>query len=149
VSRIQSPVVTSIAAGFSHIIAIKNDGTVWVCGNNFSGQLGLGDYSSRNVLTQAPIYNADEVFSGDAATIIKLKDGTAWGTGNQYGQLGLGHKRGIANFSRVPFFDDATQIAITFGEVFALMPNGTVWGAGRNWGNILAQTDADMRTSFV
>ena len=149
VSHIQLPVITSIAAGFSHVVAIKNDGTVWVCGNNFSGQLGLGDYSSRNVFTQAPIYNAEQVFSGDAATIIKLKDGTAWGAGNQYGQLGLGHKYGIANFTRVPFFDDVTQIAITFGEVFVIKPNGTVWGAGRNFGSILAQADADLHDSFV
>ncbi len=149
VSRVQFPIIKSIAAGFSHIVAIKNDGTVWVCGNNFSGQLGLGDYSSRNVFTQVPIYDAEQVFTGDAATIIKLKNGTAWGAGNQYGQLGLGHKYGIANFSRVPFLDDATQMAITFSEVFVLKPNGTVWGAGRNWGNILVQADADSRASFV
>jgi alpha-tubulin suppressor-like RCC1 family protein len=149
VSLIQSPVIKSIAAGFSHIIAVKNDGTVWTCGNNYSGQLGLGDYSSRNLFTQVPIYDADQVFTGDAATIIKLKDGTAWGAGNQYGQLGLGHKHGIANFNRTPFLDDATQIAITFSEVFVLKPNGTVWGAGKNWGGILAQDDADLHTSFV
>jgi alpha-tubulin suppressor-like RCC1 family protein len=149
VSPVQSPVIKSIAAGFSHVVAIKNDGTVWVCGNNFSGQLGLGDYSSRNVFTQVPIYDADQVFTGDAATVIKLKDGTAWGAGNQYGQLGLGHKHGVATFIRVPFFDDVTQIAITFSEVFVLKPGGTVWGAGRNWGNILVQDDADLRVSFV
>jgi alpha-tubulin suppressor-like RCC1 family protein len=149
VSSIQSPVIKSIAAGFSHIIALKNDGTVWACGNNYSGQLGLGDYSSRNLFTQLPIYDADQVFTGDAATIIKLKDGTAWGAGNQYGQLGLGNKNSIAIFTRVPFLDDAKQIAITFSEVFALKSNGTVWGAGRNWGSILAQEDADLRVSFV
>ncbi len=149
VSRIQSPVITTIAAGFSHIMAIKNDGTVWVCGNNFSGQLGLGDYSSRNVFTQVPIFDAEQVFTGDAATVIKLKDGTAWAAGNQYGQLGFGHRKSIATFTRHPFLDDATQIAITFGEVFVLKPNGTVWGAGRNFGSILAQGDADPRASFV
>jgi alpha-tubulin suppressor-like RCC1 family protein len=149
VSRVQYPVIKSIAAGFSHIIAIKNDGTVWVCGNNFSGQLGLGDYSSRNVFTQVPFYEAEQVITGDAATFIRMKDGAMWGAGNQYGQLGLGHRRGIANFSRVPFLDDATEIAITFGEVFVLKPNGSVYGAGRNFGNILAQADADPRASFV
>ena len=146
---IQFPVIKTIAAGYSHVVAIKNDGTVWVCGNNFSGQLGLGDYSSRNVFTQVPIYDAEQVFTGDAATVIKLKDGTAWGAGNQYGQLGLGHRKSIATFTRLPFLDDATQIAITFGEVFVLKPDGTVWGAGRNFGNILAQADADLRASFV
>jgi alpha-tubulin suppressor-like RCC1 family protein len=149
VSQIQSPIIKSIAAGFSHIVALKNDGTVWVCGNNFSGQLGLGDYSSRNVFSQAPVYNVDQIFTGDAATVIKLKDGTAWGAGNQYGQLGLGHRHSVPSFTRVPFFDNATQFAITFGEIFVLKPDGTVWGAGRNFGSILAQADGDLRLSFV
>jgi len=149
VSTIQSPVITRISSGSSHVFAIKNDGTVWVCGNNYSGQLGLGDYSSRNTFTQAPIYDADQVFTGEAATIIKLKDGTAWGTGNQYGQLGLGNKNGIASFTRVPMYDNVSQIGITFSEVFILKNDGTVWGAGRNFANILVQGDYDLRASFV
>jgi alpha-tubulin suppressor-like RCC1 family protein len=149
VSRVQSPMIKTIAAGFSHIFALKNDGTVWVCGNNYSGQLGLGDFSSRNAFTQVPVYDVAQVFTGDAATIIKLKDGTAWGTGNQFGQLGLGNRNGIASFTRLPFFDNVNQIAITFGEVFALKPDGTVWGAGRNLGKILLQGDGDLRATFV
>ena len=149
VSTVQNPVIKSVASGFAHIIAIKTDGTVWACGSNSSGQLGLGDYSNRNKLTQVPVYNAEQAFTGDAATIIKLKDGSAWGVGNEYGQLGLGNKNPIARLTRVPYFDNVTQIAITFGEVFVVKPDGTVWGAGRNWEKILAQPDADLHASFV
>ena len=35
---------------FSFII--KNDGSLWACGSNSYGQLGLGDKSDRNVFTQ-------------------------------------------------------------------------------------------------
>ena len=149
VSQIQNPVITSIAAGFDNIMALKNDGTVWVCGSNESGQLGLGDYSGRIRFTQVPVYNAEKIYTGSAATIIKLKDGTAWGAGNQYGQLGIGNKNPIATLTRVPFLDDAKDIGITFYEVIALKADGTVWGAGRNWTRILAQGDAEMRTTFV
>ena len=149
VSPVQSPVITAIAAGYNHVMALKNDGTVWVCGGNSSGQLGLGDYSSRNTLTQVPVYNAAEIFTGEAASIIRLKDGTAWGAGNQYGQLGIGNKNPIATLTRVPFLDDATQIAITFDEVIALKADGSVWGAGRNRYKILAQGDAELRATFV
>ena len=149
VSPVQFPTIKTIAAGFGHIMALKTDGTLWVCGDNSSSQLGLGDYSGRNRLTQAPVYDVDQIFTGDASSIIKLKDGTAWGTGNQFGQLGLGHKNSVVNFTRVPFLDDATQIAITFGEVLALKPDGTVWGAGRNMFKTLAQGDNELRATFV
>lgn len=149
VSPVQFPIVKEIAAGFNHVMALKTDGTVWVCGDNSSGQLGLGDFSSRNKFTQVPVYDAAQIFTGDAASVIKLKDGTAWGTGNQYGQLGLGHKNIIASFTRAPFFDDAIQLAITFGEVFVVKPDGSVWGAGRNFNQLLAQGDYDLRASFV
>jgi hypothetical protein len=149
VSPVQSPAVKTIAAGFSHVLVLKTDGTVWAVGNNGSSQLGLGDYSSRNRLTQVPVYDVEQIFTGDAASVIKLKDGTVWGAGNQYGQLGLGHKNSVVNFTRVPFLDDATQFAITFGELIVLKADGTVWGAGRNLYRTLAQGDNEPRSVFV
>ncbi|AEW00023.1 hypothetical protein A4D02_29200 [Niastella koreensis] len=149
VNPVQSPVVTAIAGGFSHILALKNDGTLWACGSNDNGELGLGDYSSRNKLTQVPIYDVAKIYTGDAATVIKLKDGTAWGSGNGYGQLGVGNKNATVTFIRSPFMDDAVQVAITSYEVFVLKPDGTVWGSGRNYNYQLAQGDNDLRATFV
>lgn len=40
------------AAGSGTTIVVKNDGTVWTCGFNGYGQLGLNDTTNRNVLTQ-------------------------------------------------------------------------------------------------
>ncbi|HEX6180416.1 MAG TPA: hypothetical protein VFZ47_04175, partial [Chitinophagaceae bacterium] len=100
-------------------------------------------------MTQVPVYNAAEIFTGEAASIIRLKDGTTWGAGNQYGQLGIGHKNPIATLTRVPFLDDAKQIAILYDEVIALKADGSVWGAGRNLFKILAQGDAELRATFV
>ncbi|MCU7547893.1 hypothetical protein OCK74_02150 [Chitinophagaceae bacterium LB-8] len=149
VSAVQAPVFTSIVSGYSHVMGLKNDGTVWVCGNNFSGQLGLGDFSSRNRLSQVPVYDAVQLFSGEVASVIKLKDGTAWAAGNQYGQLGIGNRNGTPIMTRVPFMDNAVNIEVTFGEVFILKPDGTVWGSGRNFGNVFLLPAQDMQSSFV
>ncbi len=149
VSTIQNPVAQAIAAGSSHVLALKNDGTLWASGDNSYGQLGMGDFSSRNTMTQVPVYDVARLFTGDCGTVVILKDGTAWGTGNQFGQLGLGNNNPVVGFTRQAFFDDAVQIAITFGEMFVLKPDGTLWGAGGNNYRLLAQGDQIARSSFV
>ena len=37
--------ITAIAAGYSHILALSDDGTVWVWGNNRNGEIGNGGTS--------------------------------------------------------------------------------------------------------
>ena len=36
----------------NHSLILKNDGTLWGCGQNSYGQLGLGDNTDRNTFTQ-------------------------------------------------------------------------------------------------
>jgi alpha-tubulin suppressor-like RCC1 family protein len=149
VSAIQHPVVLAMAAGSSHLLVLKNDGTLWASGDNSNGQLGMGDLSSRNIMTQVPVYDVARLYTGDCGTVVMLKDGTAWATGNQYGQLGIGNQNSVVSFTRQPFFDDAVQIAITYGEMIVLKPDGTLWGAGENDYQVLGQGDRYPRTSFV
>jgi alpha-tubulin suppressor-like RCC1 family protein len=44
-----------IATGDGHSIAIKTDGSVWSCGNNGNGQLGLGNLTNRTTYAQVTI----------------------------------------------------------------------------------------------
>lgn len=41
--------VADIAMGSEHVIALKNDGTVWSFGSNEDGQLGIEDYRSESL----------------------------------------------------------------------------------------------------
>lgn len=45
--------MVGVAAGYSHTVFIKSDGSLWGMGDNLSGQLGLGE--KRETLTIAPI----------------------------------------------------------------------------------------------
>ena len=61
-----------------HTLILKNDGTLWGCGGNDNGQLGLGDTTNRNTFAQIAT-NADNIKSlpnqyEDIPTIIKVYD---------------------------------------------------------------------------
>ena len=46
--------------GFSdHSLILKNDGTLWGCGNNYEGQLGLGDTNKKTTFAQKTIKAED------------------------------------------------------------------------------------------
>ena len=58
-----------------HSLILKNDGTLWGCGYNPDGELGLGDTNHRNTFTQVTT-NADnikEIYCGDYHTLILKK----------------------------------------------------------------------------
>ena len=77
----------------NHSLILKNDGTLWGCGNNYYGNLGLGDTTNRATFTQITTNtdNIKEIYCGYSHTLMLKNDGTLWGTGDNYsGQLGLG-----------------------------------------------------------
>ena len=41
-----------VSAGYAHVLAIKEDGTLWARGDNYYGQLGLGDTTDRSQFEQ-------------------------------------------------------------------------------------------------
>ena len=62
--------IKSVYCGGYHTLILKNDGTLWGCGNNVYGQLGLGDTTDRNTFTQITT-NADnikEIYCGGCYT---------------------------------------------------------------------------------
>lgn len=76
----------------NHTAAIKNDGTLWMWGLNFAGQLGDGtiDNKSSPVQTTAAGTNWFRLATGPGYQTVAIKnDGTLWAWGDDaYGQLG-------------------------------------------------------------
>lgn len=89
--------VQSISAGWNHSLAIKNDGTMLIWGNNGDGQLGNGLTSARAhpmIMTDKqgrPLTGIIMAVGGKDHTAILKTDGTvqSWGD-NSFGQLGDG-----------------------------------------------------------
>ncbi len=87
--------VVQVSSSANHVLALREDGTVWAWGSNSSGQLG----DSTNVNRTAPVQvvglgGVVEVAAGNSHSLARKTDGTVWAWGsNLSGELGDGTLR--------------------------------------------------------
>jgi len=124
-----------IAAGGSHSLALKSDGTVWAWGYNGYGQLGDGTTDNRRTPVQVSNLTGVVAIAAGCSYSLALKsDGTvrAWGR-NDYGQLGDGTGNDIRSTPvQVSNLTDVVAIAAGNYHSLALKSDGTVWAWGQN-----------------
>ena len=151
--------VKQIACGGLHTFILKNDGSLWSCGNNSSGRLGLGTSgSSANKTTFTKVttnINNDvkQISCGGDHTFILKNDGSVWSCGyNYWGQLGLGNDDNKSTFTQVTTnISDVKQIACGGNHTFILKNDGSIWACGYNAaGNLgLGSDDTEDHVTFV
>jgi alpha-tubulin suppressor-like RCC1 family protein len=136
--------VKAVAAGQSHSVALKSDGTVWSWGYNYAGQLGDGTTENSNRAVQVTessstkLTKATAVAAGDYFTVVLKEDGTVWSCGqNSNGQLGNGTTTSSNRAVRATIVGGApltevTAVAAGQQHSVALKSDGTVWSWGRN-----------------
>ena len=141
-----------VSAGAFHSGAIKTDGTLWMWGNNGSGQLGTGD-STRYlspVQTISSGTNWKQVACGYSTLAIKT-DGTLWGWGyNGFGQLGTDNR--TDRNSPVQTISGGTnwkQVSAGYYSSGAIKTDGTLWMWGYNNYGHLGTNDTTDRSSPV
>ena len=136
--------VKQVVCGGYHTFILKNNGSLWGCGYNNNGQLGLGDTSSRNRFTQVT-NDVKQVACGDIHTIIVKTDGSAWACGsNQRGQLGLGFSGAYTTITQIT--NDVKQAVCGHNYTFILKNGGSVWACGSNDSGHLGLGDTSSRT---
>ena len=147
--------VKQIACGFNQTFIIKNDGSVWSCGLNEQGQLGLNDKTNRKTFTQVTTNINNDVKQIACSlhyTFILKNDGSVWSCGyNDYGQLGLGDttKRNIFTKITTNINNDVKQIYCGYLHTFILKNDGSVWSCGRNISGQLGLNDTTYRNTFT
>ena len=145
--------IKSVCCSNYYTFILKNDGTLWGCGNNYEGELGLGDNTNRTTFTQA-ITNADNIksaYCGGGHTFILKNDGTLWGCGyNGYGGLGLGDTTNRTTFTQVTTnVDNIKLVYCGYWHTLMLKNDGTLWGCGDNQYGQLGLENIANRTTFT
>ena len=145
--------IKEIYCGERYNFILKNDGTLWGCGDNSCGQLGLGDTTNRTTFTQITINVNDikEIYCGGYHTFILKNDGTLWGCGdNSKGQLGLGDITKKTTFTQITTnTDNIKEIYCGGSHTFILENDGALWGCGDNSYGQLSLGDTTNRTTFT
>lgn len=134
--------VKQICAGDQHSIFLKNDGTVWVCGSNSYGKLGIETEDTLiDVPTQIPdISNVKQVCGAQMGTIILKEDGSVYSCGrNGYGEIG---QSDVPTLTPIPGLDNINKIIkFSCGYYFMFLSNDDlIYACGRDRGNYTVNT---------
>ncbi|WP_310391749.1 hypothetical protein [Hymenobacter sp.] len=136
---------TQVAAGESHSLALRADGTLWAWGANNYSQLGNGNTTGRSLpapvaapVAAAPGTRWTSIASRSSHALAGRSDGTLWAWGyNDYGNLGDGTLTTRVSPVLVPVPAGAA-VGTTWGQVatnyhtLALRSDGTLWAWGLN-----------------
>lgn len=141
-----SSMAISTATDYAHTGHIKTDGTLWLCGNNYHGQLGDGTTTYRS----SPIQVAgswSQVAIGFNVTLGIRNNGTlwAWGLGSN-GQVGQGND--TSQSSPVQIAGSWSQVVSKMSAA-AIRNTGTLWTWGSNSYGQLGHGNTTYRNSPV
>jgi alpha-tubulin suppressor-like RCC1 family protein len=140
---------TAVAAGFSHALALLDNGDVLAWGFNDNGQLGLGDILPRTTPTKVTLPRpAVAVAAGRGFSVVALDDGRVftWGS-NTIGQLGNGAREASVSPVQATGLTDIVAVAAGAAHALALGGDGRVWAWGANASGQLG--DGSFRAALV
>ncbi|HZI33343.1 MAG TPA: hypothetical protein VFF11_13460, partial [Candidatus Binatia bacterium] len=124
--------VVTVAAGNSHSLFLKSDGSLWAMGRNGSGQLGDGTLINTNKPEEIVSNGVVAIAAGDSFSLFLKSDGSLWAMGdNRSGQLGDGT---LNNTNRPEEIVSGGVLAIAAGYAHSLFvkSDGSLWDMGAN-----------------
>jgi alpha-tubulin suppressor-like RCC1 family protein len=133
--------------------AIKTDGTLWMWGRNYNGQLGNSSFTDRStpVTTFAGGTNWKQVACGGYHTAAIKTDGTLWTWGrNSSGQLGINLTTSFS-VPRTTFSGGTNWKQVSCGDTYtaAIKTDGTLWTWGLNSSGQLGTNNVITRSTPV
>ena len=145
-----------VAAGCSHSLGVRQDGTAWAWGVGSCGRLGNNCTSNRSspVSVVGGFTDWCQISAGQEQSLAVRQNGTAWAWGgNDQGQLGnntaglLGKRS--SPVSVVGGFTDWCQVSVLNEHSLGVRTEGTAWAWGRNVSGELGDNTTVNKSSPV
>lgn len=131
---------------------VKNDGTLWIAGRNWMGQLGMGLNYKTNWLVfkqNTVVSNVKEIIARDQSNIVITHNNEIYATGaNSYKLFGLGHSNSIYTYTKLNI-SDFKQISLVSDTMLVLKNDGTVLGIGCNYDGRLGLGHSNVLNSLT
>ena len=121
--------IKKVVWGVYCLFVLYKDGTLYACGKNSSGKLGLGNTDNMLTFTKVDIEDVDEISSSYDHTLIIKKDKTLWGCGYGTG-IGMGSAKQY-NFIYLEV-DNVKEIATSNRTSLIMKEDGELLGLGEN-----------------
>jgi alpha-tubulin suppressor-like RCC1 family protein len=123
--------IVNVACGHFHTLVTTEDGSLYGCGVNASGEIGLGtDITDTAELTKISD-NVAKISCGSCHSLILKKDGCLFSTGWN-GDRGLGVGPVDDQFEMVFVMDNVESMATGGSHTLALTKDGVLWSWGSN-----------------
>ena len=128
--------ISKISAGDSHSFFQNIKGEIFACGNNMSGECGLGHFKSPQI-TPSLILNAPEnivqFVCGYGQSLFLDSDGNVFSVGeNYFGELGLGHDTNQNVLNKIPNISPIKIISCVNFSCYLIDFEGNIWSFGNN-----------------
>ena len=141
-------IITKIAVGENHCLALDSKGNVWVWGRNNYYQ--LGNDSNENILTPTKITklsNIKDIACGPNTSFAVTESGEVYGWGlNANGECGIGSYTNKITINKAKYMTDVIDIKAGKNHTIALKSNGEVFVTGSN---LYGELALDMNTRKV
>lgn len=149
--------IEQVVTGGDHTVVLTDMNCLYVCGDNYFGQIGLGDNKECFNFTQVPWpENRGKIKHIIAAlfyTIVLTQDNKLWVCGhNKYGQLGFGDEKDYDIFTALPWPEERgriNQVIVGWNHTFVLTEDNRLWACGNNDAGQLGLGDNINRSNFV
>src|SRR3990167_9466578 len=122
------------ASGWEHSLFLDHSGSVWSCGKNQFGELGLEEKLSKwkaEKINSLPIITA--ISAGSQFSLFLDESGCVWSCGkNEYGELGLGNAKQTNQPQKITGMP-RIMLAFALGRSSLFLDySGSVWVCGFN-----------------